>query len=69
MQKQTAAELEEIVKQRIGPGDFRVTVHRNLDVGWHATIYGNQSAEVRRCQVLADTIVAELRQHYELDES
>jgi hypothetical protein len=30
-QKKTAAELEEIVKQRIGAGDFRVTVHRNPD--------------------------------------
>ena len=34
--KKTAIELEEIVKQRIGAGDFRVTVHRNPDSGWHA---------------------------------
>ena len=66
--KRTAEELEEIVKQRIGAGDFRVTVHRNLEIGWHATIYGNQPSEVHRCQVMADTIVAELTQHYELDE-
>ena len=66
--KRTAEELEEIVKQRIGAGDFRVTVHRNLESGWHATIYGNQPSEVHRCQVMADTIVAELTQHYELDE-
>lgn len=68
MQKQTAPELEEIVKQRIGPGDFRVTVHRNSEAGWHATICGNQSAEVHRCQVMADSIVAELCQHYKLDD-
>ena len=66
--KKTAIELEEIVKQRIGAGDFRVMVHRNPEIGWHATIYGNQPAEVHRCQVMADTIVAELNQHYELDE-
>jgi hypothetical protein len=28
-QKGIAAELEEIVKQWIGAGDFRVTIHRN----------------------------------------
>jgi hypothetical protein len=67
-QKKTAAELEEIVKLRIGAGDFRVTVHRNPAMGWHATIYGNQPAEVHRWQVMADTIAAELCQHYELDE-
>jgi hypothetical protein len=67
-QQKTAAELEEIMKQRIGAGDFRVTVHRNRETGWHATIYGRQPAEVRRCQAMADTIAAELCQHYELDE-
>ena len=67
-QKKTAIELEEIVKQRIGAGDFRVTVHRNPDSGWHATIYGRQPAEVHRCQVIADTIAVELCTHYELDE-
>jgi hypothetical protein len=41
-QKKTVAELEEIVKQRIGAGDFKVTVHRNPETGWHATIYGRQ---------------------------
>jgi hypothetical protein len=41
-QQKTATELEEIVKVRIGAGDFRVTVHRNRDAGWHATIYGRQ---------------------------
>jgi hypothetical protein len=56
------------VKQRIGAGDFRVTIHRNPDTGWHATIYGRQPAEVHRCQVMADTIAVELCQHYELDE-
>jgi hypothetical protein len=41
-QKKTAVELEEIVKQRIGAGDFKVTVHRNPEMGWHATIFGRQ---------------------------
>jgi hypothetical protein len=47
-QKKTAIELEEIVKQRIGAGDFKVTIHRNPEMGWHATIYGRQPAEVHR---------------------
>jgi hypothetical protein len=67
-QKKEAAELEEIVKQRIGAGNFQVTVHRNPDTGWHATIYGRQPAEVHCCQVMADTIAAELCQYYELGE-
>jgi hypothetical protein len=57
-----------IVKQRIGAGDFRVTIHRNPEAGWHATIYGRQPAEVHRCQVMGDTIATELCQRYELDE-
>jgi hypothetical protein len=68
MMKKTTTELEEIVKQRIGAGDFRVTIHRNPKTGGHAAIYGQQSDEVHRCQVMADTIAAELCQHYELDE-
>jgi hypothetical protein len=62
----TAAELEEIVKQRIGPGDFRVTVHPHPETGWHVTIYGRQPAEVHRCQSMADTIATEMSQFYEL---
>jgi hypothetical protein len=65
-QTKTAAELEEIVTQRIGAGDFRVTVHGNPETGWHASIYGRQTSEVHRCQLMADTIVAELCQHYDL---
>ncbi len=67
-QVKTAAELEEIVTQRIGAGDFRMTVHGNPETGWHATVYGRQPTEVHRCQVMADTIVAELCQHYDLAE-
>ena len=65
-QKKTAAELEELIKVRIGGGDFRVTVQPSTEFGWHAKIYGKQSAEVERCQTMADTIVAELCQHYAL---
>jgi hypothetical protein len=67
-QTKTAAELEDIVKQRIGAGDFTVTVHANPETGWHATIYGRQPGEVHRCQVMADTIAVELCQDYELEE-
>jgi hypothetical protein len=65
-QSKTAAEIEAIVKQRIGAGDFQVTVHRNPETGWHGTFYGRQPAEVHRCQVMADTISVELCQYYEL---
>ena len=61
-----AAELEEIVKQRLGAGDFKVTVHRNPETGWHATIYGRHPSEVHRCQVMAQNIVTELSQYYDL---
>jgi hypothetical protein len=66
--QKTAAELEEIVRRRIGAGDYKVTVHANPETGWHATIYGRQPAEVHRCQVMAETIVVELCQHYGLAE-
>jgi hypothetical protein len=65
-QNKTATELEEIVKQRIGAGDFTVTVHRDPQLGWRAKIYGREPTEIHRCQVMADTIAAELSQHYEL---
>jgi len=65
-QKKTASDLEEIVKVRIGAGDFRVIVQRNPDAGWQATIYGCQPAEVHRYQVMADTIATELCRHYDL---
>ncbi len=67
-QKKTVTELEEMVQQRIGAGDFRVTVHSNPETGWHATIYGRRAAEVHRCQVKADTISIELCQHYAMQE-
>jgi hypothetical protein len=44
----------------------RVTVHANPEAGWHATVYGHQSAEVHRCQMMADTIATELGQFYDL---
>ena len=67
-QTKTATELEEIVKTRIGAGDFRVTVHRNTEAGWHAMIHGRHPTEVHRCQVMADTITTELCQHFSLIE-
>jgi hypothetical protein len=66
-QRKTVAELEDIMKQRIGAGDFRVTICRNPDTNWHATIGGGTAADVHRWQVMADTIAAELCQHYELE--
>lgn len=65
-QQKTAAELEEILTQRIGAGDFKVAVYSDPELGWRAKVYGGEAAEVHRCQVMADTIAAELCQHYEL---
>jgi hypothetical protein len=65
-QRKTVTELEEIVKQRIGTGDFRVTIHPHPETGWHATIYGREPDEVHHCQIMADNIVVELCQYYEL---
>jgi hypothetical protein len=65
-QKKTVIELEEIIRLRIGAGDFLVTIHPNTEMGWGATIHGRQPAETHRFQVMADTIAAELCQHYEL---
>jgi len=67
-QKKTVPELEEIVKQRIRRRRFPGHHSPHPEAGWHATIYGRQPAEVHRCQVMADTIAAELCKHYELDE-
>jgi hypothetical protein len=65
-QTKTAAELQEILKQRIGAGDFKVTVHRNPETGWHAMICGRQPSKIHRCQVMADNIVTELSRYYDL---
>jgi hypothetical protein len=67
-QKKTATELEEIVRGRVGAGDYRLTIHKSPALGWHAMVHGRQHKEVHRCQVMADTVAAELSQHYALEE-
>ena len=62
----TAAELEEEVRLRIGAGDYTVTIHSSPALGWHAMIHGNRHAEVERLQTQADTVVADICQHYQL---
>ena len=62
----TAAELEEEVRLRLGAGDYRVTIHESPALGWHAIIHGNRQADVERLQTQADTVVADLCQHYQL---
>lgn len=65
----TAAELEEEVRLRLGAGDYGVTIHSSPALGWHAIIHGNRHAEVERLQTQADTVVADLCQHYQLQQS
>ena len=64
----TAAELEEELRVRLGPGDYKVTIHHSPALGWHAMIHGDRSADVERLQTQADTVVTELCQHYQLQE-
>jgi hypothetical protein len=62
----TAFELEEEMRVRLGPGDYRLTVHRSPVLGWHAMVDGNRQSDVDRLQAQADTVAAELAQHYQL---
>jgi hypothetical protein len=64
----TSSELEEEVRQRIGAGDYKVTIHQSPALGWHAMIHGNRQAHIDRLQNHADTVVAELCQHYQLQQ-
>ena len=64
----TSSELEEEVRQRIGLGDYRVTIHQSPALGWHAMIHGNRQADVDRLQNQADTVVEQLCQHYQLEQ-
>ena len=65
----TAAELEEELRVRLGPGDYKVTIHQSPALGWHAMIHSNRPAEAERLQTQADTVVTELCQHFELREA
>jgi hypothetical protein len=60
----TSSDLEEEVRQRIGPGDYRVTIHLSAALGWHAMVHGNRQAQVERLQDQADTAVADLSKLY-----
>jgi hypothetical protein len=64
----TSSELEEEVRQAIGAGDYKVTVHQSPALGWHAMIHGNRQADVDRLQNQADTVVEQLCQHYQLEQ-
>ena len=64
----TAAELEEELRVRLGPGDYKVTIHQSPALGWSAMIHGNRQGDVDRLQSQADTMVADLCQHYHLRE-
>lgn len=67
-QPRTAGELEEEVRLRLGPGDYKITIHQSPALGWHAMIHGNRQADVERSQTQADTVVVDLCQHYQLQE-
>jgi hypothetical protein len=62
-----SSDLKEEVRQRIGPGDYRVTIHQSPALGWHAMVHGNRQARVERLQDQADTAVADLSERYEFE--
>ena len=64
----TAGELEEEVRVRLGAGDYKVTIHQSPALGWNALVHGNRQGDVDRLQGQADTVVADLCQHYQLQE-
>lgn len=64
----TASELAEEMRLRLGAGDYKVTIHESPALGWHAIIHGNRQADADRLQTQADTVAAELCQHYRLQE-
>jgi hypothetical protein len=67
-EKKAAAELEQIVKVRIGVGDCSVKVAPDPDKGWHATVHGCEPADVHNLQLMANKITDELCQHYQLSD-
>jgi hypothetical protein len=64
----TASELAEELRIRLGAGDYRLTVHRSPVLGWHVMVQSNRRADVDRWQAQADSVAAELAQHYQLAE-
>jgi hypothetical protein len=65
-QSKVAAELEEIVKARTGAGDFAVAVQRDPNTGWRATINTRATSGGSLLQLMADAIITEWCQDYEL---
>ena len=66
-EKRTAAELEDMIKQRLGMGGIHLKVHRDPAYGWHPTIVTTPSAAYN-AQLRAEEIAAELRAQYDLAE-
>ena len=62
----TAAELEHEMRIRLGDGDYQLTIQKRPEIGWHAVVHGQPETEVERPQTMADTVSAEMCQHYHL---
>ncbi len=65
-QKKKAAELAEMIKQRINIGGAHVVVHPHANAYWTATVIA-APGKATNVQAAVDQIAAELRQDYEVD--
>lgn len=63
----TAAELEDIILQRLLIGGVYVSVRRDPILGWRSTVI-TAPKHMRNAQQLADKLAAELRKKYTLKE-
>jgi hypothetical protein len=65
-QRQTPAELTDLIADRLGISRMQVSVNKDPAHGWRATVYG-ASSNVHRDQLRAEQIARELRTRYDLD--
>jgi hypothetical protein len=63
----TAAELEDLILQRLLIGGVYVSVRRDSILGWRSTVI-TAPKHMRNAQQLADKLAAELRKKYTLKE-
>jgi hypothetical protein len=63
----TAAELEDMIKQRLNIGGIHVKVHKDPAYGWHPTVVTTPAAAYN-AQVEAEKIAKELREKFDLKE-
>jgi hypothetical protein len=66
-EQKTAAELADMIAERLGIGGILVKVFKEPTYGWRATVITKPAAAVQ-AQAIADNIAQELGAHYDLKE-